>query len=145
MVNFPIEIIGNILSWVGASQYVVVASFIARRGIENHLHTLTINLNDCPGYKITRSRLELDIGKNAENLEIVEVSKFTSYQSDFHHMIVKSSKARRMSLCRIMLEHYNGEALQRGLLGHCQLENVVELKLRWEVIGDVLSLGGGIT
>ncbi|MCD7453946.1 hypothetical protein HAX54_022756 [Datura stramonium] len=110
------------------------------------------------------SVFHLDIGKNAENLEIVEVSNFTTFRSDFHHMIVKLSKARKMSLCGVMFEDGDDEfvdvestsacfpqlthlsltyelreALERGLLGYCQLENVVELELGWKVISDLFS------
>nr|XP_016504549.1 PREDICTED: F-box/LRR-repeat protein At1g67190-like [Nicotiana tabacum] len=45
-----------------------------------------------------------DIGENAENLEIVEFSNSTTWQPDFHHMISKLSKVRRMSLCGITFE-----------------------------------------
>lgn len=106
----------------------------------------------------------LDIGKNAENLEIVDVSNFRTVWSDFHHMIVKLSKVRRMSLCGVTFEDENDEfvdiettspcfpqlthlsltyelreALQRGLLGYCQLDNVVELDLGWKVVDVFFS------
>ncbi|KAK4345690.1 hypothetical protein RND71_035866 [Anisodus tanguticus] len=107
----------------------------------------------------------LDIGENnAENLEIVEVSNFTTFRSDFHHMIVKLSKVRRISLCFVMFEDNDDEfvhteatsacfphlsrlsltdelreELQRGLLGYRQLENLVVLELGWKVISDSFS------
>ncbi|XP_060174532.1 F-box/LRR-repeat protein At1g67190-like [Lycium barbarum] len=106
----------------------------------------------------------LDIGENAENLEIVKVSNFTTFRSDFHHMIVRLSKVRRMSLCFVMFEDEDDEfmhteatsacfphlsrlsltdelreELQCGLLGYRQLENLVVLELGWKVISDSFS------
>ncbi|XP_055808039.1 F-box/LRR-repeat protein At1g67190-like [Solanum dulcamara] len=106
----------------------------------------------------------LDVGKNAENLEIVDIRYFTTSRSYFCRMIVKLSKARRMSLCGVVFEDDNnefvvskttsacfpqlthlslayelGQTLQCGLLGYGQLENVVEVELRWILISHLKS------
>ncbi|XAR64652.1 hypothetical protein NMG60_11008411 [Bertholletia excelsa] len=61
----PVEVIGNILSRLGAARDVVVASITCRKWREawrNHLHTLSFNSNDWPGYHdLTISRLEIII------------------------------------------------------------------------------------
>lgn len=111
--------------------------------------------------KVTISHL--DIGRNAENLEIVDVRNIRTSWSDFYHMIEKSSKARMMSLCSVIFEDYInvfmdsaitacfpqlthlslsfelGEAFQCGLLGNRQLENVVEVELIWKWISQLQS------
>ncbi|XP_055808199.1 F-box/LRR-repeat protein At1g67190-like [Solanum dulcamara] len=106
----------------------------------------------------------LDVGKNTENLEIVNVHYFTTSRSYFCRMIVKLSKARRMSLWGVMFEDGNnefvlskttsacfpqlthlslayelGQAFQCGLLGYGQLENVVEVELSWRSISHLKS------
>lgn len=57
------EVIGNILSWLGAARDVVIASATCRKWREasrNHLHTLSFNSNDWPVYcDLTTSRLEI--------------------------------------------------------------------------------------
>ncbi|KAJ8537657.1 hypothetical protein K7X08_014197 [Anisodus acutangulus] len=65
MEYLPVEVIGNILSRLGAARDVVIASSTCRKWREawkNHLHTLTFNSNDWPVYHdLTRSRLEIII------------------------------------------------------------------------------------
>ncbi|CAN4118837.1 unnamed protein product [Withania somnifera] len=110
------------------------------------------------------SVIHLDIGESAENLEIVDVSNFTIMWSKFHHMIAKSSKLRRLRLwavvfddddegidietisaCFPQLTHLSlgyelrEAAIQYGLQGSFQLENVVQLELGWTVISDLFS------
>lgn len=57
------EVIGNILSRLGAARDVVIASATCRKWREacrNHLHTLSFNSNDWPVYHdLTTSRLEI--------------------------------------------------------------------------------------
>ncbi|XP_042488709.1 F-box/LRR-repeat protein At1g67190-like [Macadamia integrifolia] len=61
----PVEVIGNILSQLGAARDVVIASATCRKWREayrNHLHTLSFNSNDWPVYRdVTTSRLEIII------------------------------------------------------------------------------------
>lgn len=63
MENLPVEVIGNILSRLGAARDVVIASATCRKWREawhNHLHTLSFNSNDWPVYHdLTTSRLEI--------------------------------------------------------------------------------------
>ncbi|XP_047307909.1 F-box/LRR-repeat protein At1g67190 [Impatiens glandulifera] len=63
MENLPVEVIGNILSRLGAARDVVVASTTCRKWREawrNHLHTLSFNSNDWPSYHdLTTGRLEI--------------------------------------------------------------------------------------
>ncbi|RVW48113.1 F-box/LRR-repeat protein [Vitis vinifera] len=53
MENLPVEVVGNILSRLGAARDVVIASATCRKWREawqNHLHTLSFNSNDWPVY-----------------------------------------------------------------------------------------------
>ncbi|XP_057512280.1 F-box/LRR-repeat protein At1g67190-like [Actinidia eriantha] len=63
MENLPVEVIGNILSWLGAARDVVMASTTCRKWREawkNHLHTLVFNSNDWSVYHdLSTSRLEI--------------------------------------------------------------------------------------
>ncbi|CAK9188144.1 unnamed protein product [Ilex paraguariensis] len=63
MEYLPVEVIGNILSRLGAARDVVIASTTCRKWREawrDHLHTLTFNSNDWPVYhEMTSSRLEI--------------------------------------------------------------------------------------
>ncbi|KAE8735603.1 F-box/LRR-repeat protein [Hibiscus syriacus] len=63
MEHLPIEVIGNILSWLEDARDVVIASVACRKWREayrTHLHTLAFNSNDWPGYRdITASQLEI--------------------------------------------------------------------------------------
>ncbi|XP_057961088.1 F-box/LRR-repeat protein At1g67190 [Malania oleifera] len=63
MENLPVEVIGKILSRLGAARDVVLASMTCRKWREawrNHLHTLSFNSNDWPVYNdITTIRLEI--------------------------------------------------------------------------------------
>ncbi|XP_043698848.1 F-box/LRR-repeat protein At1g67190-like [Telopea speciosissima] len=63
MEYLPVEVIGNILSQLGAARDVVIASATCRKWREaycNHLHTLSFNSNDWPVYRdLTTSRLEI--------------------------------------------------------------------------------------
>lgn len=63
MEHLPVEVIGNILSLLGAARDVVIASSTCRKWRQawrDHLHTLTFNSNDWPVYhEITTSRLEI--------------------------------------------------------------------------------------
>ncbi|XP_027073089.1 F-box/LRR-repeat protein At1g67190 [Coffea eugenioides] len=110
------------------------------------------------------SVIHLDIGESAENLEVVDVGNFTIMWAKFHHMISKSSKLRRLRLwgvvfddddeiveietisaCFPLLSHLSlsydlrEAALQYGLQGSFQLENIVVLELGWTVITDLFS------
>lgn len=110
------------------------------------------------------SVIQLDIGEGTENLEIVDVSNFTIMWPKFHHMISRSSKLRRLRLwgvvfddedevvdletissCFPLLSHLSlcydlkDGAVQYGLQGPFQFENVVVLELGWTVIGDLFS------
>ncbi|KAL3532085.1 hypothetical protein ACH5RR_005606 [Cinchona calisaya] len=110
------------------------------------------------------SVIHLDIGESAENLEVVDVSNFTIMWAKFHHMISKSSKMRRLRLwgvvfddedevvdietisaCFPLLSHLSlsydlrEAALQYGLQGSFQLENVIVLELGWTLISDFFS------
>ncbi|ERN16484.1 hypothetical protein AMTRI_Chr11g153240 [Amborella trichopoda] len=61
----PVEVIGNILSRLGAARDVVIASSTCQKWREagrNHLHTLSFNSGDWPVYReLTTSRLEIII------------------------------------------------------------------------------------
>ncbi|KAL6998069.1 hypothetical protein U1Q18_008196 [Sarracenia purpurea var. burkii] len=106
----------------------------------------------------------LDIGEGTENLEVVDVSNFTIMWPKFHHMISRSSKLRRlrlwgvvfddedevvdletMSSCFPVLSHLSlcydlrDGAVQYGLQGSFQFENVIVLELGWTVISDMFS------
>ncbi|KAA8516711.1 hypothetical protein F0562_016783 [Nyssa sinensis] len=63
MEYLPVEVIGNILSCLGAARDVVVASATCRKWREawrNHLHSLSFNSNDWPVYHdLTTGRLEI--------------------------------------------------------------------------------------
>ncbi|XP_010244826.1 PREDICTED: F-box/LRR-repeat protein At1g67190-like [Nelumbo nucifera] len=63
MENLPVEVIGNILSRLGAARDVVIASATCRKWREacrNHLHALSFNSNDWPVYRdLTTRRLEI--------------------------------------------------------------------------------------
>ncbi|CAK9134543.1 unnamed protein product [Ilex paraguariensis] len=110
------------------------------------------------------SVIHLDIGESTENLEVVDVSNFTIMWAKFHHMISRASKLRRLRLwgvvfddddeivdmetisaCFPLLSHLSlsydlrDGALQYGLQGSFQLENVVVLELGWTVINDLFS------
>ncbi|PHT36723.1 F-box/LRR-repeat protein [Capsicum baccatum] len=110
------------------------------------------------------SVIHLDIGESAENLEIVDVSNFTIMWSKFHHMIAKSSKLRKLRLWAVVFDdddevvdietisacfpqlihlslsyELREAAIQYGLQGSFQLENVVVLELGWTLISDLFS------
>ncbi|KAK9156734.1 hypothetical protein Scep_003320 [Stephania cephalantha] len=63
MEYLPVEVIGNILSWLGAARDVVIASATCKKWREacrNHLHALTFNSDDWPVYHdLTTRRLEI--------------------------------------------------------------------------------------
>lgn len=63
MGELPVEVIGKILSRVGAARDVVLASATCRKwrqAFRKHLHTLSFNCNDWPVYgDLTTSRLEI--------------------------------------------------------------------------------------
>ncbi|KAK9280711.1 hypothetical protein L1049_014409 [Liquidambar formosana] len=63
MEHLPVEVIGNILSRLGAARDVVIASATCRKWREacrKHLHALSFNSSDWPVYRdITTSRLEI--------------------------------------------------------------------------------------
>lgn len=63
MEHLPVEVIGNILSRVGGAREVLIASATCRKwreACQKHLHTLSFNSNDWPGYRdITTRRLEI--------------------------------------------------------------------------------------
>ncbi|GER54221.1 F-box family protein [Striga asiatica] len=65
MESLPVEVVGNILSRLGAARDVVIASATCRKWQEawrNHLHTLTFNSDDWPLYhEFSTSRLEIII------------------------------------------------------------------------------------
>lgn len=65
MEYLPVEVIGNILSCLGAARDVVIASATCRKWREawkNHLHTLAFNSNDWHVYhELSTSRLEIII------------------------------------------------------------------------------------
>ncbi|XAR69738.1 hypothetical protein NMG60_11001443 [Bertholletia excelsa] len=110
------------------------------------------------------SVIQLDIGEGTENLEVVDVSNFTIMWPKFHHMISRSSKLRRLRLwgvvfddedevvdlqtisaCFPLLTHLSlcyelrEGAVQYGLQGPFEFENVVVLELGWTVISDLFS------
>uniref|UniRef100_A0A803MW15 F-box domain-containing protein n=1 Tax=Chenopodium quinoa TaxID=63459 RepID=A0A803MW15_CHEQI len=63
MENLPVEVIGNILSRLGAAREVVIASATCRKWREafrKHLHSLSFNSNDWPVFRdLLTSRLEI--------------------------------------------------------------------------------------
>lgn len=63
MEHLPVEVIGNILSQLGGARDVLIASATCRKwreAYQKHLHTLSFNSNDWPGYRdITTRRLEI--------------------------------------------------------------------------------------
>lgn len=63
MEHLPVEVVGNILSRLGAARDVVIASATCRKWREaycKHLHTLSFNSNDCPVYRdLKTSRLQI--------------------------------------------------------------------------------------
>jgi hypothetical protein len=65
MERLPVEVVGNILSWLRAARDVVIASTTCRKWREacrNHLHTLSFNSNDWSvNHDLTTSRLEIII------------------------------------------------------------------------------------
>lgn len=110
------------------------------------------------------SVIQLDIGENSENLEVVDVSSFTIMWPKFYHMISKSSKLRRLRLWGVVfddedevvdmeticlgfprLTHLSlsydlrDVVLHCGLQGSTRLENVVVLELGWTAINDLFS------
>ncbi|KAL8509406.1 hypothetical protein ACS0TY_016567 [Phlomoides rotata] len=110
------------------------------------------------------SVIHLDIGENAENLEIVDVSNFTIMWAKFFHMISRSKKLRKLRLWGVvfdddeevdietisssfpLLNHLSlnydlrDAAVHYGLQGSVVLENVVVLELGWTVINDLFTL-----
>ncbi|GAB2285550.1 hypothetical protein Dimus_019997 [Dionaea muscipula] len=111
------------------------------------------------------SVIHLDIGENAENLEVVEVSNFTIIWPKFHQMISRSSKLRVLRLwdvvfddedeivdletiavCFPKLSHLSlcydlrdGAVHYSTLQGSYSLENVVLLEVGWTVINNLFS------
>jgi hypothetical protein len=65
MEHLPVEVIGNILSWLRAARDVVIASTTCRKWREacrNHLHALSFNSNDWPVFHdLSTSTLEIII------------------------------------------------------------------------------------
>ncbi|XP_075510015.1 F-box/LRR-repeat protein At1g67190-like [Primulina tabacum] len=63
MEYLPVEVVGNILSRLGAARDIVIASATCRKWQEawrNHLHTLTFNSSDWPFYhEFSTDRLEI--------------------------------------------------------------------------------------
>ncbi|KAJ4724814.1 F-box/LRR-repeat protein [Melia azedarach] len=63
MEHLPVEVIGNILSRLGGARDVVIASATCKKWREayrKHLHTLSFNSNEWPGYHdLTTTRLEI--------------------------------------------------------------------------------------
>uniref|UniRef100_A0A7N1A0C3 F-box domain-containing protein n=1 Tax=Kalanchoe fedtschenkoi TaxID=63787 RepID=A0A7N1A0C3_KALFE len=63
MERLPVEVIGNILSGLGAARDIVIASATCRKWREayrKHLHTLSFNSVDWPSYRdLTTSKLEI--------------------------------------------------------------------------------------
>lgn len=110
------------------------------------------------------SVIHLDIGENAENLEIVDVSNFTIIWSKFYHMISRSKKLRKLRLWGVvfdddeevdietisssfpLLNHLSfsydlrDAAVHYGLQGSVVLENVIVLELGWTVINELFTL-----
>ncbi|XP_073157649.1 F-box/LRR-repeat protein At1g67190 isoform X1 [Henckelia pumila] len=111
------------------------------------------------------SVIHLDIGENAENLEVVDVSNFTIMWAKFHHMISRSSKLKKLRLwgvvfddedeivdmetissCFPSLNHLSlnydlkDAAVQYGLQGSFVLDNVILLELGWTVITDLFTM-----
>ncbi|OIV90399.1 hypothetical protein TanjilG_10699 [Lupinus angustifolius] len=110
------------------------------------------------------SVIHLDIGENAENLEIVDVSNFTIMWPKFYHMISKASNLHRLrlwgvvfddedevldletiSVCFPRLTHLSlsydlrDGVLNYGLQGLSLLMNVSVLELGWTSISDLFS------
>ncbi|KMZ66067.1 F-box/LRR-repeat protein [Zostera marina] len=106
------------------------------------------------------SFIHLDIGET-DNLEIVDLSRFTLPWPKFHQLISRSSKLRKLRLwgmvfddedeivnletvamCFPKLKHFalscdmRDGLLHYGLQGSAQLENVTVLELGWVVIGE---------
>ncbi|XP_011077872.1 F-box/LRR-repeat protein At1g67190-like [Sesamum indicum] len=136
-----------------------------------HLKDCTLEVFELIGKGMLRflkiddvSVIHLDIGENAENLEIVDVSNFTIMWIKFYHMISRSSKLRKLRLwgvvfddedevidvetissCFPLLSHLalsydlRETALHDGLQGSFVLENVIVLELGWTVISDLFS------
>ncbi|EPS62570.1 hypothetical protein M569_12219 [Genlisea aurea] len=137
-----------------------------------HLKDCTFEVFELIGKGVLRflkiddvSVIHLDIGENAENLEIIDVSNFTIMWAKFYHMISKSSKLRKLRLwgvvfddedeivdietissCFPLLNHLSlsyelkEASIHYGLQGCFVLENVVELELGWTVITDLFSV-----
>lgn len=65
MEHLPVEVVGNILSRLGAARDVVIASATCRKwrdAFRRHLHSLSFNSNDWPVYRdLLTSRLEIII------------------------------------------------------------------------------------
>lgn len=63
MDNLPVEVVGNILSLIGAARDIVIASATCRKWREackKHLHTLSFNSDDWPMYRdLTTRQLEI--------------------------------------------------------------------------------------
>ncbi|PIN16805.1 hypothetical protein CDL12_10536 [Handroanthus impetiginosus] len=136
-----------------------------------HLKDCTLEVFELIGKGMLRflkiddvSVIHLDIGENAEHLEIVDVSNFTIMWAKFYHMISRSSKLRKLRLwgvvfddedevveietissCFPLLSHLalsydlREAALHYGLQGSFVLENVIVLELGWTVISDLFS------
>nr|KYP71117.1 F-box/LRR-repeat protein At1g67190 family [Cajanus cajan] len=111
------------------------------------------------------SVIHLDIGDGTENLEIIDVCKFTIMWPKFYHMISKASKLYKLRLwgvvfddedevvdietisgCFPRLTHLSlsydlrDGVLHYGLQGLSCLMNVVVLELGWTVISDLFSV-----
>lgn len=134
-----------------------------------HLKDCTLEVFELIGKGMLRflkiddvSVIHLDIGENAEKLEIVDVSNFTIMWAKFYHMISRSSTLRKLRLWGVVFDdeeevvdmetvsscfpHLNHLSLnfdlkegtlQYSLQGSFILENVVVLELGWAVISDL--------
>ncbi|KAG1331682.1 F-box/LRR-repeat protein [Cocos nucifera] len=133
-----------------------------------HLNALNLDLFELIG-KGTLKHLKiddvsvthLDIGENADHLEVVDVSNFTIVWPKFYHMISRSSKLRKLQLWGVVfddedeivdsetiavsfpqLRHLSlsyelrDGLLHYGLQGSSPLENVLVLELGWTVISE---------
>lgn len=137
-----------------------------------HLKDCTLEVFELVGKGMLRflkiddvSVIHLDIGENAENLEVVDVSNFTIMWAKFHHMISRSSKLKKLRLwgvvfddedeivdmetissCFPLLNHLSlnydlkEAAVQYGLQGSFVLDNVILLELGWTVISDLFTI-----
>lgn len=138
MESFPVEVIGNILSRLGAARDVMMASVTCRSWLEarkHHLHTLSFNCGDWLGYsKLNNEELETLITKTlfqTRGLECLSITNTNSVHKFSKAVVIAWLMYARDSLRQLSLEIQNSEPKIIDIVESC-----CGLKL------EVLSLAG---